>query len=76
MDYTELAKRMEEGGICKCVCRDYVIYKRSWLYDHIEQEAVLIKSAREIKPMADGITRLKEFLKEQEKGKHEDGKSV
>ena len=67
MDYTELAKRMEEGGICKYVCRDYVVYKRSWLYDHIEQEAVLIKSAREIKPMADGITRLKEFLKEQEK---------
>ncbi len=67
MDYTELAKRMEEGDICKCVCRDYVIYKRSWLYDHIEQEAVLIKSAREIKPMADGITRLKNFLKEQEK---------
>ena len=61
MDYTELAKRMEEGSICKYVCRDYLVYKRSWLYDHIEQEAVLIKSAREIKPMADGITKLKEF---------------
>lgn len=67
MDYTELAKRMDEGGFCKYVCKDYVIYKRSWLYDHIDQEAVLIKSAKEVKPIADGITRLKEFLKEQEK---------
>lgn len=71
MKYKELAEKMEEGGICKHVCRDYVIYKRSWLYDHIEQEYVLIKSAKEIKPMADGITRLKEFLREQEKGRNE-----
>lgn len=67
MQYKELAEQMEQGSIVKCVCADYVVYKRSWLYDHIEQEAVLIKSAREIKPMADGITRLKNFLKEQEK---------
>lgn len=73
MDYTELAKRMEEGSICKYVCRDYLVYKRSWLYDHIEQEAVLIKSAREVKPMADGITRLKEILKEQEKLRNGEG---
>lgn len=71
MQYRELAAKMEEGGICKYVCKDYVVYKRSWLYDHIEQEYVLIKSAKEIKPMADGITRLKEFLREQGKGKND-----
>ena len=71
MQYKELAEQMEQGSIVKYVCRDYVVYKRSWLYDHIEQEAVLIKSAREVKPMADGITRLKEFLKEQEKLKND-----
>ncbi len=74
MQYKELAQRMEEGDFCKLVCKDYVVYKRSWLQDHIEQEYVLIKSAKELKPMADGITRLKEFLREQEKTK--DGKGL
>lgn len=67
MQYKELAEKMENGGIVKTVCGDYVIYKRSWLYEHLDQEIVLMKSAKELKPMADGITRLKEFLKEQEK---------
>lgn len=70
MEFKELAKRMEEGSIVKAVCGDYVVYKRKWLYDNIEQEVVLIKSAREIKPIKDGITRLKEFLREQEKAKN------
>lgn len=73
MNYQELAKSLEEGGIVKTVQGDYVIYKRSWLYEHIEQEYVLIKSAREVKPMADGITRLREFIKEHEGGKNGKG---
>ena len=72
MEFKELAKRMEEGSIVKAVCGDYVVYKRKWLYDNIEQEVVLIKSARELKPLKDGITRLKEFL-EQEKAKNGKG---
>lgn len=72
MQFQELAKQMEEGSVVKAVCGDYVVYKRSWLYANIEQEVVLIKSAREIKPIKDGITRLKEFL-EQEKAKNGKG---
>lgn len=47
-EYTDIARRMEEGGICKAVVGDYVIYKRNWLYEHIDQECVLIKSAKEL----------------------------
>ncbi len=47
-EYTDIARRMEEGGICKAVIGDYVIYKRKWLYEHIDQEYVLINSAKEI----------------------------
>ena len=46
-DYAELGKRMTEGTVVKAVVGDYVIYKRKWLYDHIEQEATLIKSFKE-----------------------------
>lgn len=74
MQYKELASRMEEGSIVKAVCGDYVVYKRSWIYENIDQEVVLIKSARELKPIKDGITRHKEFLREQEKAK--DGKGL
>ena len=67
MSYNDLAKRMDEGTVVKAVMGDYVVYKRSWLYENIEQEAVLIKSVREMKPIKDGITRLRDFL-DQEKG--------
>lgn len=73
MSYNELAKRMEEGTVVKAVMGDYVVYKRSWLYENIEQETVLIKSIREMKPIKDGITRLREYL---EKEKGENGKGV
>ena len=73
MSYNELAKRMDEGTIVKAVIGDYVVYKRSWLYENIEQEAVLIKSVRDMKPIKDGITKLREFL---EKEKAENGKNV
>ena len=38
---------MQDGTICKAVSGDYVIYKRSWLMEHIEQEVILWKSARD-----------------------------
>lgn len=69
MNYTELAKKMEEGSIVKAVKGDYVIYKRKWLYENIEQEYLLIKSIKDFKPIKDGITRLREFLAQQEVSK-------
>ena len=67
-NYNELAKKMQDEEIVKASCGKYVIYRRDWLYEHIEQEYVLIKSAKEMKPIKDGITRLREWMKEQEKG--------
>lgn len=66
-DYKEIAKKMQDEAIVKAVCGKYVIYRRDWLYEHIEQECVLIKSAKEMKPIKDGITRLREWMKENEK---------
>lgn len=63
---SEIAKQCKEAGIVKAVSGDYVIYKRKWLYDNIEQEYVLIKSIKDFKPIKDGITRLREFIAQQE----------
>lgn len=65
-DYTDLARKMAEGSVVKAVNGDYVIYKRKWLYENIEQEYVLIKSIKDFKPIKDGITRLREFISQQE----------
>ena len=69
MDYKELAKHMEEGSVVKAVCGDYVVYKRKWLYENIEQEVTLIKSIKDFKPIADGVTRLRQWVAEQESSK-------
>ena len=50
-NYNELAKKMQDEAIVKASCGKYVIYRRDWLYEHIEQEYVLIKSAKEMKPI-------------------------
>ena len=67
--YMELAKRMQEGTVVTAVCGDYVIYRKDWLRNNLEQEYVLQKSAREFNTLKakDGITRLKEFI-EKERG--------
>lgn len=70
-DYKELAEKMEKGTIVKAVHGDYVIYRKDWLQAHIEQEYVLQKSVQDFKPIKDGITRLREFIKEQEKLRHD-----
>lgn len=69
MDYKELAKHMEEGSVVKAACGDYVVYKRKWLYENIEQEVTLIKSIKDFKPIADGITRLRQWVAEQDTSK-------
>jgi len=69
MDYQEVARMMAEGSIVKYVSKDYVIYKRKWLYEHIEQEVTLIKSIKDFEPIKDGITRLRQFIAEQKGSK-------
>lgn len=76
-DYREIEKSLKEGGICKAVVGDYVIYKRNWLYENLEQEITLIKSAREWQKIKEvDFDRLKaardslrKYLQEQEKEK-------
>lgn len=65
-NYNELARKMEERSVVKEVCGDYIIYRRDWLLEHIEQEYILQKSVNDFKPVQDGITRLREWMKEQE----------
>lgn len=67
--HEDLAKILEERGIVKAVIGDYIIYRRDWLHNNIEQEYILQKSARDFEPIKDGITRLREFIKEQQEGK-------
>lgn len=62
----EIAKDCKELGIVKAVSGDYVIYKRKWLYENIDQEATLIKSVKDFEPIKDGITRLRQYIAEQE----------
>lgn len=63
---------IQEGTICKAVSGDYVIYKRSWLMDHIDQEAVLWKAAKDFKESFEHRRQLLEKLK----GEIEDGKKT
>lgn len=67
-NYNELARKMEERAVVKEICGDYIIYRRDWLREHIEQEYVLQKSVKDFMPIKDGITRLREWMKNQEKG--------
>lgn len=62
----EIAKKCKELGIVKAVSGDYVIYKRKWLYENIDQEVTLIKSVKDFEPIKDGITRLRQYIAEQE----------
>lgn len=68
-DYKALARQMENGGIVKAVSGDYVVYRRDWLYEHIEQETVLIQSAKQLNAKPLDIHRFMDFIKEQEGGK-------
>ena len=63
-DYKALARQMENGGIVKAVSGDYVVYRRDWLYEHIEQESVLIQSAKQLNVKPFDIQKFKEFMSE------------
>ena len=72
-DYKALARQMENGGIVKAVSGDYVVYRRDWLYEHIEQESVLIQSAKQLNVKPFDIQKFKEFMSE--KGENDGGSS-
>ena len=65
-DYREIARRMEEGSIVKAVCGDYVVYKRRWLFEHIDQEVTLIRSVKDFHPIVAGVKNVRDWIKEQE----------
>lgn len=70
--YKSILNDMEEGIVVKAVVGDYVIYKKSWLDEHIDQEAVLWKSAKEFREKIEvkkGV--LQELIKELKSSKGE-----
>ena len=45
--YRGLLENMENGVICKAVVGDYIIYKKSWLQEHLDQEVTLLKAYKD-----------------------------
>ena len=67
-NYRKLVNDMEEGAVVKAVCGDYVIYKKSWLDEHLDQEIVLWRSARDFRRnLPDRKIRIAEILQELKK---------
>lgn len=66
-DYKDIARKMENREIVKAVCGEYVIYRRDWLQDHIEQEYVLQKSAFDLKGIKESVEDFREFVRQQGK---------
>ena len=75
-DYTDIARKMADGGICKAVVGDYVIYKRKWLYEHLDQEIILAQSAKMAKDLTqvdfDELKAKKQELIKYLRGQNED----
>lgn len=67
-NYRKLVNDMEEGIVVKAVVGDYVIYKKSWLDEHLDQEIVLWRSARDFRrSLPDRKIRIAEILQELKK---------
>lgn len=45
--YRGLCENMENGVICKAVVGDYIVYKKSWLQEHLDQEVTLLKAYKD-----------------------------
>lgn len=61
-DYKRLFRMLKDKALCKAVVGDFIIYRKSWLQDHIEQEYILQKSAREMAAVKFDIDNFKEFI--------------
>lgn len=47
--YIDLLFRMQSNSLCKANVGDYLVYKKDWLFNHLEQEFELQRSMKEIK---------------------------
>ena len=61
-DYKRLFQLLKDKAVCKAVVGDFIIYRKSWLQDHIEQEYILQKSAREMAAVKFDIDNFKKFI--------------
>lgn len=61
-DYKRLFQLLRDKAVCKAVFGDFIIYRKSWLQAHIEQEYILQKSAREMAAVKFDIDNFKEFI--------------
>ena len=61
-DYKRLFQLLRDKAVCKAVFGDFIIYRKDWLQDHIEQEYILQKSAREMAAVKFDIDNFKEFI--------------
>lgn len=61
-DYKRLFRMLKDKAVCKAVFGDFIIYRKSWLQDHIEQEYILQKSAREMAAVKFDIDNFKKII--------------
>lgn len=47
--YIDLLFRMQSNSLCKANVGDYLVYKKDWLFNHLEEEFELQRSMKEIK---------------------------
>lgn len=61
-DYKRLFQLLRDKAVCKAAVGDYIIYRKDWLRENIEQEYILQKSAREMAAVKFDIDNFKEFI--------------
>jgi hypothetical protein len=61
-DYKRLSQLLRDKAVCKAVVGDYIIYRKDWLRENIEQEYILQKSAREMAAVKFDIDNFKKFV--------------
>lgn len=61
-DYKRLIQLLRDKAVCKAVVGDYIIYRKDWLRENIEQEYVLQKSAREMAAVKFDIDNFKKLV--------------
>lgn len=61
-DYKRLFQLLRDKAVCKAVVGDYIIYRKDWLRENIEQEYILQKSAREMAAVKFDIDNFKKFV--------------
>lgn len=71
----EIEKLIQKEQIVKAVVGNYVIYRRDWLQDNIEQEYILQKSAAAFNKKF-GIEELKRLIDQERKEAEKDGRSL